>query len=122
MADVLAPQSQRWATLIATFATHARRQGFGLVITPLIKHLEVFQRVGDSTDIVRKEMYDFEDKGGGASPAARGHGQRGSGLRRTARRRRSKAWYGRPNFRYESPQAGRCAALAGSASRTHRHR
>ena len=64
MADVLAPQSQRWASLIATFATHAERAGFGLVITPLIEHLEVFQRVGDSTDIVRKEMYDFEDKGG----------------------------------------------------------
>ena len=64
MADVLAPQSQRWASLLATFAAHAERSGFGLVITPLIEHLEVFLRVGDSTDIVRKEMYDFEDKGG----------------------------------------------------------
>ena len=40
------------------------RYGFDLVITPIFEHLEVFQRVGESTDVVRKEMYDFEDKGG----------------------------------------------------------
>ena len=40
------------------------RFGFDLVITPIFEHLEVFQRVGESTDVVRKEMYDFEDKGG----------------------------------------------------------
>ncbi len=64
MADVLPPQSARWARLLAIFAGQAERAGFGLVITPLIEDLEVFQRVGEATDIVRKEMYDFEDKGG----------------------------------------------------------
>ena len=64
MADVLAPASARWARLVAVFATLAERAGFGLALTPLIEHAEVFQRVGDSTDIVRKEMYDFDDKGG----------------------------------------------------------
>ena len=38
--------------------------GYGLIITPTFEDLAVFQRVGESTDVVRKEMYDFEDKGG----------------------------------------------------------
>ena len=108
MADVLAPQSQRWATLIATFATHAERAGFGLVITPLIEHLEVFQRVGDSTDIVRKEMYDFEDKGG-RRVAVRPEFTAGI-MRAFAEHRPPtpwKAWTAGPAFRYEAPQAGR---------------
>ena len=50
--------------LIATFAERASRFGFDLVVTPIFEHLEVFQRVGESTDVVRKEMYEFEDKGG----------------------------------------------------------
>jgi histidyl-tRNA synthetase len=108
MADVLAPQSQRWASLIATFAAHAERAGFGLVITPLIEHLEVFLRVGDSTDIVRKEMYDFEDKGG-RRVAVRPEFTAGI-MRAFAEHRPPlpwKAWTAGPAFRYEAPQAGR---------------
>ena len=62
--DVLPPESARWTALVAAFAERAGRFGFGLVLTPIFEHLEVFQRVGESTDVVRKEMYDFEDKGG----------------------------------------------------------
>jgi histidyl-tRNA synthetase len=108
MADVLAPQSQRWASLIATFAAHAERAGFGLVITPLIEHLEVFLRVGESTDIVRKEMYDFEDKGG-RRVAVRPEFTAGI-MRAFAEHRPPvpwKAWTAGPAFRYEAPQAGR---------------
>jgi histidyl-tRNA synthetase len=108
MADVLAPQSERWASLIATFAAHAERAGFGLVITPLIEHLEVFLRVGDSTDIVRKEMYDFEDKGG-RRVAVRPEFTAGV-MRAFAEHRPAvpwKAWTAGPAFRYEAPQAGR---------------
>ena len=108
MADVLAPESQRWARLIATFATHAERAGFGLVVTPLIEHLEVFLRVGESTDIVRKEMYDFEDKGG-RRVALRP--EITAGLMRAFAEHRPpvpwKAWTVGPNFRYEAPQAAR---------------
>ncbi len=108
MADVLAPQSSRWAELIALFATHAQRAGFGLAITPLIEHREVFLRVGDSTDIVRKEMYDFEDKGG-RRVAVRP--EITAGLMRAFAEHRPptpwKAWTVGPNFRYEAPQAGR---------------
>ncbi|HUR78721.1 MAG TPA: ATP phosphoribosyltransferase regulatory subunit, partial [Acidimicrobiales bacterium] len=62
--DVLPPQSARYEALIALFAEHAKRYGFGLLVQPMIEDSGVFQRVGASTDVVRKEMYDFEDKGG----------------------------------------------------------
>jgi len=108
MRDVLAPESGRWATVVATFAEHARRAGFGLALTPLIEHLEVFERVGDSTDIVRKEMYDFTDKGG-RRVAVRP--EITAGLMRAFAEHRPptpwKAWSVGPNFRYEQPQSGR---------------
>src|SRR5215216_4222560 len=108
MRDVLAPESGRWAALIATFAEHARRAGFGLALTPLIEHVEVFERVGGSTDIVRKEMYDFDDKGG-RRVAVRP--EITAGLMRAFAEHRPptpwKAWTVGPNFRYEQPQSGR---------------
>jgi histidyl-tRNA synthetase len=108
MRDVLAPESSRWTAVVATFAEHARRAGFGLALTPLIEHLEVFERVGDSTDIVRKEMYDFTDKGG-RRVAVRP--EITAGLMRAFAEHRPptpwKAWTVGPNFRYEQPQAGR---------------
>jgi len=106
--DVLPPDSARWEALIATFADRARRFGYGLTITPLFEHLEVFQRIGDSTDIVRKEMYDFDDKGG-RRLALRPEGT-ASVVRAFAQHRPTapwKVWYAAPNFRYERPQKGR---------------
>ena len=44
--DVLPPESDRWVDAVATFADRARRFGYGLVVTPIFEHLEVFQRVG----------------------------------------------------------------------------
>jgi histidyl-tRNA synthetase len=108
MRDVLAPESARWETLVATFAEHARRAGYGLVLTPLIEHVEVFQRVGDSTDIVRKEMYDFDDKGG-RRVAVRPEITAGV-VRAFIEHRPTtpwKAWTVGANFRYEQPQSGR---------------
>jgi histidyl-tRNA synthetase len=108
MRDILAPESSRWTAVVATFEEHARRAGFGLALTPLIEHLEVFERVGDSTDIVRKEMYDFTDKGG-RRVAVRP--EITAGLMRAYAEHRPptpwKAWTVGPNFRYEQPQAGR---------------
>ncbi len=108
MLDVLAPESARWAALVATFATHAERAGFGLVLTPVVEHVEVFERVGASTDIVRKEMYDFEDKGG-RRLAVRPE-LTASLMRAYAEHRPTdpwKAWTVGANFRYEQPQSGR---------------
>ena len=106
--DVVAPESARWARLVARFAVTAEAAGYGLVLTPLFEDLAVFQRVGEATDIVRKEMYDFEDKGGRhlalrpevTASVVRSYIQ----LRPTLP---WKSWYVGPNFRYESPQAGR---------------
>ena len=62
--DVLPPESVRWERLVAVFARRADRAGYQLVISPMFEDLAVFQRVGEDTDVVRKEMYDFLDKGG----------------------------------------------------------
>jgi histidyl-tRNA synthetase len=106
--DVLPPESAEWVALVAAFAERARRFGFDLVITPIFEHLEVFQRVGESTDVVRKEMYDFEDKGG-RRIALRPEGT--AGVARAFAQHSPvtpwKVWYVAPHFRYERPQKGR---------------
>jgi histidyl-tRNA synthetase len=106
--DVLPPESGRWAKLVATFASRAARFGYGLVMTPAYEHVEVFQRVGEGTDVVRKEMYEFEDKGGrrlalrpeGTAPVVRAYIQH----RPTPP---WKVWYLSPHFRHEKAQKGR---------------
>ena len=106
--DVLPPESERWSALVATFATRAGRAGFGLALTPVFEHLEVFQRVGESTDVVRKEMYDFDDKGG-RHIALRPEGTAGV-VRAFVQHSPPtpwKVWYVAPHFRYERPQKGR---------------
>jgi histidyl-tRNA synthetase len=107
-ADVLPPESSQWTALVSTFARLAARYGFDLVVTPVFEHLEVFQRVGESTDVVRKEMYDFEDKGG-RRIALRPEGTAGV-ARAFAQHHPTvpwKVWYVAPHFRYERPQKGR---------------
>ncbi|MBW3668902.1 MAG: histidine--tRNA ligase [Actinobacteria bacterium] len=106
--DVLPPASARYERLVALFAAHVGRAGYGLVVSPMFEELGVFQRVGESTDVVRKEMYDFEDKGG-RRIALRPEGT-ASVVRAFVQHRPTppfKAWYVAPNFRYERPQAGR---------------
>ncbi len=106
--DVLPPESRRWGALVARFATLVERSGYGLVSTPLFEDVGVFTRVGEGTDVVRKEMYDFEDKGGrrlalrpeGTAPVVRAWVEHRAPLP-------WKTWYVAPAFRYERPQAGR---------------
>lgn len=106
--DVLPPDSRRWMRAVGTFAELAERFGYGLVVTPVFEHAEVFQRVGASTDVVRKEMYELVDRGGrslalrpeGTAPVVRAYVQH----RPTPP---WKTWYVAPNFRYERPQKGR---------------
>jgi histidyl-tRNA synthetase len=108
MLDVLPPESARWIDVIGRFAARAERFGYGLLLTPIVEHYEVFARVGESTDVVRKEMYDFVDRGGrrlalrpeGTAPVVRAFVQH----RPTTP---WKVWYLAPNFRAEQPQAGR---------------
>jgi histidyl-tRNA synthetase len=106
--DVLAPESYRWEALVVAFARTVELAGYGMVLTPLFEDLAVFQRVGESTDVVRKEMYDFEDKGG--RRIALRPEMTASIVRAYLQHRPTtpwKAWSVGPNFRYESPQAGR---------------
>jgi histidyl-tRNA synthetase len=106
--DVLPPESARWERLIALFASRVGRAGYGLVISPMFEDVGVFERVGEATDVVRKEMYDFEDKGG-RRLALRPEGT-ASVVRAWVQHRATlpfKAWYAAPSFRYERPQAGR---------------
>ena len=106
--DVLPPESARWQALVARFARAATNAGYGLIQGPMFEDLSVFQRLGESTDVVRKEMYDFEDKGG-RRVALRPEGTAGV-VRAFVQHHPPtpwKVWYASPNFRYERPQAGR---------------
>jgi histidyl-tRNA synthetase len=106
--DVLPPQSRRWQALIAAFAGVAERFGYGLVHGPLFEDLGVFQRLGAGTDVVRKEMYDFRDKGDrhlALRPEATASVARAYVQHRPATP--WKVWCVTPAFRYERPQAGR---------------
>jgi histidyl-tRNA synthetase len=106
--DVLPPASARWQALIATFAGLAARYGHGLVHGPMFEDVAVFARIGAGTDIVRKEMYDFRDKGDrhmALRPEATS-----SVVRAYVQHRPPtpwKVWCLTPAFRYERPQAGR---------------
>ncbi|MGH9222283.1 MAG: histidine--tRNA ligase [Acidimicrobiales bacterium] len=106
--DILPPESARWERLVAAYARRAGLAGYGLVVSPVFEDVAVFQRVGEETDVVRKEMYDFLDKGG-RRVALRPEGT-ASVVRAWVQHRPLvpfKAWYAAPSFRYERPQAGR---------------
>ncbi|MFA6001998.1 MAG: histidine--tRNA ligase [Thermoleophilia bacterium] len=86
--------------------------GYGRIATPTFEDTELFVRgVGTSSDIVRKEMYTFEDKGGrsltlkpeGTAPVVRAYIQHG--MHKSPQP--VKLWYYERMFRFERPQAGR---------------
>jgi histidyl-tRNA synthetase len=83
--------------------------GFGLVVTPMFEDVAVFNRgIGEESDVARKEMYVFEDRGG-RTLALRPEGT-ASVVRAFVQHHPTtpwKAWYVTPAFRYERPQAGR---------------
>ncbi|MET0726666.1 MAG: histidine--tRNA ligase [Acidimicrobiales bacterium] len=106
--DVLPPESARWEALLSVFADLAHRFGYGLIQSPMFEDIGVFQRLGEGTDVVTKEMYDFRDKGDrhialrpeGTAPVARAFVEHRPDVP-------WKVWYATPAFRYERPQAGR---------------
>jgi histidyl-tRNA synthetase len=106
--DVLPPESGRWERLVACFAAIVGRAGYGLLQSPMFEEIGVFERVGEGTDIVGKEMYDFVDKGD-RHLALRPEGT-ASVVRAYLQHRPIspwKVWYAAPSFRYERPQAAR---------------
>jgi histidyl-tRNA synthetase len=63
--DILPDQTPKWSFLIQTARSVLERYGFREIITPVMQRTELFVRgIGEVTDIVEKEMYTFEDKGG----------------------------------------------------------
>jgi histidyl-tRNA synthetase len=107
--DVIGAESALWEGLIARFAQMAYRYGFSMVHTPLFEEVGVFNRgIGENSDVAKKEMYVFEDRGGRVY-ALRPEGT-ASIVRAFVEHQPTtpfKAWYVTPAFRYERPQAGR---------------
>lgn len=63
--DILPSEIHKWQYVSSVFAKHCERFGYKEIRIPVFEHTELFQRgVGDTTDIVQKEMYTFDDKGG----------------------------------------------------------
>lgn len=62
--DVLPSASPRWQWLEAVAREVCRLYGFGEIRTPTFEHSELFHRLGETTDVVQKETYDFTDRGG----------------------------------------------------------
>ncbi len=106
--DILPPASARWEALVAAYASVVERAGYGLVQSPAFEDIGVFQRESEGADAVRKEMYDFDDKGG-RRIALRPEGT-ASIVRAFVQHQPPspwKVWYATAAFRYENVQAGR---------------
>jgi histidyl-tRNA synthetase len=109
MRDLQPPDTDRWRLLVQTYAEHAQRAGYGEIIPPMMEELGVFLRIGDSTDVVTKEMYDFVDKDGKRIAL---RPEFTASLCRVFVQRRPqilpwKVWSWGAAFRHEKPQAGR---------------
>ena len=110
--DMLPEEAYRWHWVQALMRERAQHYGYREVRTPVFEHTELFLRgVGDTTDIVQKEMYTFEDKGGrsitlrpeGTAGAVRAYIEHGMHNEPQP----VKMYYMGPIFRYERPQKGR---------------
>ncbi|BBG65524.1 histidyl-tRNA synthetase [Hydrogenimonas sp.] len=112
MKDIMGPESERFIYIVERASAVAKRYGYEYIETPLLEETSLFMRsVGESSDIVGKEMYRFTDKGGhdvslrpeGTAGIVRAFIQnkldRKGGVHRF--------YYHGPMFRYERPQKGR---------------
>lgn len=110
--DLLPAQSEKWQAAEDVMRSEAKTCGFGEIRTPVFEDTRLFQRsVGETTDVVQKEMYTFTDKGGrsitlkpegtaGAVRAFLEHGLYNGALP-------ARLYYFTPCYRYENTQAGR---------------
>lgn len=111
-ADILPEDVCRWRYIEETFRSICREYNYKEIRVPIIEHTELFERgVGDSTDIVEKEMYTFRDRGDrsitlrpeGTASVVRAYLENSlfTGPQPV------KVYYMGPMFRYDKPQAGR---------------
>ncbi|MFD9972238.1 histidine--tRNA ligase [Streptomyces sp. NPDC059015] len=111
--DLIPPDSAKYLAVREAIAAPLRNSGYGYIETPGFENVELFARgVGESTDIVTKEMYAFETKGGDRL-ALRPEGT-ASVLRAALEANLHKSgnlpvklWYSGSYYRYERPQKGR---------------
>jgi histidyl-tRNA synthetase len=110
--DLLPDEAARRDAMVSTAARLFAAYGYRRIVTPEFEETGLFERgVGEATDIVRKEMYTFVDKGErsltlrpeGTAPICRAYVEHG--LHKWPQP--VKVWYYCPMFRYERPQAGR---------------
>lgn len=114
--DIVPGKAEKWQVMEDVFRSEAELNGFGEIRTPVFEHTELFLRgVGDTTDVVEKQMYTFEDKGG-RSITLRPEGTAGAvramlenGLYNAGYP--VKLYYLTSCYRYEKPQAGRLREL-----------
>lgn len=116
-ADILPEDAAKWQYVENVLANLANRFHFKEIRTPIFEETELFERgVGDTTDIVQKEMYTFLDRGErsitlrpeGTAPTVRSYVQhKMHGLPNQP----TKLYYFGPMFRYERPQKGRMRQL-----------
>lgn len=110
--DIFYAENKRWEAIEDLIRNFASVYNLKLIRTPIFEHTEVFKRGNDSSDMVNKEMYTFEDRGG-RSLTLRPEGT--AGVMRAYVQHKlysdpevvSKLYYVGPNFRYERPQKGR---------------
>jgi histidyl-tRNA synthetase len=109
--DLLPAEMRRHRIVVETALATAARYGFGEISTPIFEFTEVFARpIGEATDIVSKEMYTFQDRGGDEltlrpeGTAAVARAVLSNGLTQSLP---LKFFYSGPMFRYERPQKGR---------------
>ena len=110
--DVLPEESARWDWIESTARELFARYGFGELRVPIAERVALFQRsIGETTDIVEKEMYTFEDRDGtvlalrpeGTASVARAYVEHSMQVKEAV----SKLFYIGPMFRRERPQKGR---------------
>ena len=111
--DMLPANAYRWQSIEETMRRICALAGYREIRTPMFEHTELFQRgVGDTTDVVQKEMYTFNDKGG-RSITLKPEGTAGATrafieAHLFAEPMPCKMYYvSCPAFRYEKPQSGR---------------
>lgn len=111
MNDVLPAEIGRWQHLERTVRESLGAYGYDEMRVPVVEHTDLFKRaIGEYTDVVEKEMYSFEDKGGERltlRPEATAGLVRAAISNGLLRGARLKLWCMGPMFRHEKPQKGR---------------
>lgn len=110
--DILPKESYKWEYIEQTFRSIVKNYNYQEIVTPIFENAEIFERsVGNTSDIIQKEMYKFQDKKGrvfalrpeGTAPVIRSYIENNLWTDSPL----TKLFYVGPMFRYDRPQAGR---------------